>query len=496
MAIQNLCNIFRSHLPFDALTYLRQNYQEGIIKFFQAGAYTAAARNAALKDFRDACSLLACSDSAADHTVRDWAKKLVETRFQRFIEPPLLQMLETQAVQQYWDELELQESCNQRAKTEFIFYNGCAERFSRDLQRGAKRSLSITTEHVVSKRQNYEVMYHLQFQEVLNNMIKAENTDNVFLSGADRSVGQIIKQAALDKFHRFHEVSPEEQAMITLGLNSVLDISNTREKSQRGLFSNSEWEELVETFGKKQEDGLNDTLSKALRKPIDKIVKKAKKDGLLEARFHANKTEYLQSANNNKVADVMAIYAHCLQLMEFHKYLFNQNHSKLSEGDYVVKVWGPILETLFRSTDLRCKWNETIASCTAEAAVLQEGARKMGLKADLRIVADDCACAKEEMDVSGAEMARNGAALSKINSDRIKVILGGKCILDKLLETTGRPMEIAMLHFAGLCGEVVTINLRADGLYVAQTIGELEIPSSPVNLRYLEQTVLALDNYK
>ncbi|KAF7724269.1 hypothetical protein EC973_001170 [Apophysomyces ossiformis] len=148
--------------------------------------------------------------------------------------------------------------------------------------------------------------------------------------------------------------------------------------------------------------------------------------------------------------------------------------------------------------------NETIGSCTTEAAILQQGNRKMGLKADLRIVADDYACTEEELDVSGAEMAGNGAALSKINSDRIKVILGGKCIADKLLETTGRAMQVVMLHFAasmdhnfnfpGLCGEVVTINLRADGLYVAQTIGELEIPSCPANLKYLEQTVLALNN--
>lgn len=41
--------------------------------------------------------------------------------------------------------------------------------------------------------------------------------------------------------------------------------------------------------------------------------------------------------------------------MEFHSYVFHKD-VVITENDVVVKIWAPILERLFRRTDLRTKW--------------------------------------------------------------------------------------------------------------------------------------------
>lgn len=46
---------------------------------------------------------------------------------------------------------------------------------------------------------------------------------------------------------------------------------------------------------------------------------------------------------------------HRLNLYDKHKYIFNDSTS-LNETDYAVKVWGPILETIFEDTDVIPKW--------------------------------------------------------------------------------------------------------------------------------------------
>lgn len=73
---------------------------------------------------------------------------------------------------------------------------------------------------------------------------QVQEDDAVYVSGLDESVGSIIKNRALEKYEDFRSHVIQQQTMISLGMNSILDLSYAFEEGQSTLFSQKQWHEL------------------------------------------------------------------------------------------------------------------------------------------------------------------------------------------------------------------------------------------------------------
>lgn len=129
--------------------------------------------------------------------------------------------------------------------------------------------------------------------------------------------------------------------------------------------------------------------------------------------------------------------------MGFHNYVFHKD-VVITEND-VVKIWAPILERLFRRTDLRTKWYVIIYLFDAEPICYNKLFRgeivgdsvnitdSAGFKVDLRALKDFLLRIKKEADKANCEVAKFDPSLIKITSDRTKLLIESKAVLDKLV---------------------------------------------------------------
>jgi hypothetical protein len=79
---------------------------------------------------------------------------------------------------------------------------------------------------------------------------QCEENDNIFTEeNEDNSIGTRIKEAAVkvhDKYQRDEALTSEEVNVMSLGLSSILDLSNNSKRSQKSLFTETEWSILAD----------------------------------------------------------------------------------------------------------------------------------------------------------------------------------------------------------------------------------------------------------
>lgn len=147
---------------------------------------------------------------------------------------------------------------------------------------------------------------------------------------------------------------------------------------------------------------------------------------------------------NTKISSILTLFnLFSLELMGFHNYVFHKDVA-ITEND-VVKIWAPILERLFRRTDLRTKWYVIIYLFDAEPICYNKLFRgeivgdsvnitdSAGFKVDLRALKDYLLRIKKEADKANCEVAKFDPSLIKITSDRTKLLIESKAVLDKLV---------------------------------------------------------------
>ncbi|CAO3698699.1 unnamed protein product [Rhizopus stolonifer] len=111
--------------------------------------------------------------------------------------------------------------------------------------------------------------------------------------------------------------------------------------------------------------------------------------------------------------------------LEFHSYVFDKDVDT-TENDVAVKMWSPILERLFRRTTLRTKWGESVGDS-------DDATSSSGFKVDLRVLKDTLSRRRKEADKANVEIAKGNASLIKVTSDRTKLHIESKVVLDKLI---------------------------------------------------------------
>ncbi|RCH79269.1 hypothetical protein CU098_000311, partial [Rhizopus stolonifer] len=181
-----------------------------------------------------------------------------------------------------------------------------------------------------------------------------------------------------------------------------------------------------------------------------------------------------------------------LELMEFHSYVFEKTID-ITESDVVVKMWSPLIERLFRRVELRTKWGDTMG----ESADIEN--RTTGLKVDLRFLKDTLSRRRKEADKANCEVSKLGAGHIKITSDRTKLLIESKVILDHLIkEEPEKVKEIAVpaLQLIGNRAILYSINLTTNGLYVAVKEGTAVIPNHISHIKDFREVIMLLFKFK
>lgn len=113
-------------------------------------------------------------------------------------------------------------------------------------------------------------------------------------------------------------------------------------------------------------------------------------------------------------------------------YIFTDPTNKISELDFLMKLWGEVLELLVGDTsELYVKWGETSTDTTTSSKRANNGnwPHTIGCKVDGRIV---CKVSKVG-DTCHIEAAKASSNLGKICSDKFKLAVKSKCSVDDLV---------------------------------------------------------------
>ncbi|KAI7890861.1 uncharacterized protein EV154DRAFT_510422 [Mucor mucedo] len=138
--------------------------------------------------------------------------------------------------------------------------------------------------------------------------------DGITLNGMEKSVGSTLKSKAihLAKTARaFSNLTGEAKNTVFLGLNSIVDLSNsyTGPDSQRSLFSESSWQQLKNLV------------------------------------YESRDMPPLPDDVTNELKDIEKIYAHDSFVEQKNSILQTDRGKKATEQDFVNEAWTPILAT-------------------------------------------------------------------------------------------------------------------------------------------------------
>ncbi|ORX44598.1 hypothetical protein DM01DRAFT_1411273 [Hesseltinella vesiculosa] len=254
-----------------------------------------------------------------------------------------------------------------------------------------------------------------------------------------------------------------------LCLNSILDLADNSQHSQRQFFTDQEWDLLKRKFLKMKRS----KLTKDIETCIDVINKGFKSLNLRKALWRARKQEH---ENQGDVSTVAAIYCQLINVYMNHAYLFEDDES-LTEADWLAKLWMPIFEALFAGSHVRLKWGESALPCsTILKKQAQDDKHVIGLKIDCRFMANS-------IDVGTAEAARNMTP-QKITSDHAKLLVEAKLILDtfatRLPLLPAGDLKVYCVQICRQYADILCLDLVDNGLYVATPFARLSLPSSLV----------------
>ncbi|KAG1443983.1 hypothetical protein G6F56_010473 [Rhizopus delemar] len=289
--------------------------------------------------------------------------------------------------------------------------------------------------------------------------------DKVFVSDNGQSVGSIIKTMAVNLRQSYHQLDVNKKAVVSLGLNSIIDLSFQYPGAQAPLFSHKQWLQLQKKYKPKNYNTSIYSDIITILKPIFASFNRKK-------NFDQNwKTIYTKAKElaaqhdpelDTDEADVSFCIHFILQILTAIKHqpsLFNDTVNN-SEWDYIVKFWGVVIERLFFFTGLRLKWGDTHLT-------LIDTVKDMSLKVDLRILHDGIKQRYNiENEVGVVEVAEEDPGDAKFNGDRCKVLIENKAIIDRYLLDGCFVDSVDSLQICGLEIFLINLTLEDQGLYV------------------------------
>ncbi|KAG0740990.1 hypothetical protein G6F35_003293 [Rhizopus arrhizus] len=174
------------------------------------------------------------------------------------------------------------------------------------------------------------------------------------------------------------------------------------------------------------------------------------------------------------------LYILMLELLVYDECIFDEKLCKLlSEGDYLVKVWGPLFETLFRGTGVILHWGDTVA----------ENVRAMArsIKLDLRLMMN-MDYEKGIPDLGSSELAKD-IHRSKFYRDKLKTVLSSKIDLNQMIESFPNsyggapPIHIPFIIMNQLEATMYSLQLAHNGLYVLNEVTTISLPITLIEVK-------------
>ncbi|ORX63049.1 hypothetical protein DM01DRAFT_321208 [Hesseltinella vesiculosa] len=144
------------------------------------------------------------------------------------------------------------------------------------------------------------------------------------------------------------------------------------------------------------------------------------------------------------------VYCLVLKLHTYHPFLFDMD-MKLSEQDYVIKFWAPVIGSLFINTAINPLWGDTIPGLVMDFGI--------PMKVDLRLLDKE----HVEPDFGMAEFAQEVFS-HKMYKDKAKMVVAAKTYLNYFLSSN--------------TFEVFTLRLANDGLYLLELVASCLFPTT------------------
>ncbi|CEJ04039.1 hypothetical protein RMCBS344292_18009 [Rhizopus microsporus] len=277
--------------------------------------------------------------------------------------------------------------------------------------------------------------------------------DDVIIPNCPLSIATTIKRACLKNYDNYKTLNDNDKNIVALGANGILDLS--KNSPHKDLLGSNVFNILQKTYPPSltSMDIFEDIVC------VSDIEKKAKID-LSSARAYANKKE---SSAKGFESTIYNVYSEYLKILQFKKKVFRKDLD-ITEGDFAVKVWGPILESTMRDEEeIRLKWGDSVGDSSGVS-------ESIGFKVDVRAVYDRFSARKnlKEVDTANVEMARADASIGKITSDRTKLFIENKCVIDRLVfeGVNKEDAVIPCLQITGPRATLYSVRLVANGLYV------------------------------
>ncbi|KAI8882640.1 hypothetical protein K501DRAFT_186356, partial [Backusella circina FSU 941] len=366
---------------------------------------------------------------------------------------PRFFILSNRSVEEFWDGLldheNRQHSLNDYQKIKFINSDPSSSQFKPSIAQKSKRKQSSDHSSQPSRQR-----------------ITVNEVDGFFVPGLCSSIGSFIGTLASNSqiFDR------KSRYFVTLGMNGILDMTDTTTGSQLSQLPEEASQACQNKFV-----------------PIQKVVNLdifQKYEDLLLLNENDYRKFLKKSLNRIKYSNihdqydiVRDVYQHILKVHLYSPELFTEKtRGFLSEQDYIIKFWGYLIETVFRSSGVIAHWGDTISSYSIENGTLA----KMDLR--LIILSDDSL--KEALDVGNAEFAKKETD-SKYYKYLLKAVISSKIHLNELVKDfPGMTQEKVKNLQTPLC--VVTgttcyaygLYLESRNLYIIKDVCSMSIPLS------------------
>ncbi|KAI9496228.1 hypothetical protein BDB00DRAFT_758717, partial [Zychaea mexicana] len=192
---------------------------------------------------------------------------------------------------------------------------------------------------------------------------------------------------------------------------------------------------------------------------------------------------------------LLAALAKFINIIETNVFLLDpDNTARVTEYDFVMQVWAPILKSLIDIHGvLRMKIGESSPAQGIVGRKRSYSDARVGFKVDLRLLFDS---RQNEHDLLALEAAKAGES-SKLCHDVCKLMREAKDNLDATLQhILKRHMQVPLLswymHTNGVCAYVGTVHLANAGLYLALHESKIHFPRNLTSLQAFEKEFVML----
>lgn len=265
--------------------------------------------------------------------------------------------------------------------------------------------------------------------------------------------------AANNYVYKYHDLNAKEQCRVSTVMNNVIDIND--------IFKNEQWYRLTKSQA-------NDIYKTYTVNPIDFdcVTRKTSLHDVLHnahKNWKATANKLLKKIIKASDPEKTATYTISWCLIKLHMETFNvfEHETMLSEGDFIVKIWGPILENLFAGTSVILHWGDTLSEISED----NETSRR---RMDLRFLCSS----RISNDVGDTEFGKK-VCVSKLYHDKEKLITNGKAQLNeitKIYNGDAFDIKLCLMQVLGFEAIIYEMFLEKKGVYVLRKVREFSVP--------------------